>query len=261
MQDVSVSLGGYRGVRAELLVALKKAQPLTAHELGAQFGLTANALRRYLKVLEEEGLVRFRRLVRGLGAPVYAFSLTELGEALFPRTYASVLVTALTALRNEGGSDAVRNVFTTEWAELATDAEPIMASLPLSERASLMAELLTARGYMAEAVQVAPDGTTRELDSVTPESSEAVTRLRLHNCSMREIAGMFPEACEAEAAFVERMLGMPVVREGHQLRGCRTCEYSMAATGSTPTPSSAHESESATAIPLKMASGTGMSTI
>lgn len=251
MQDVSVSLGGYRGVRAELLVALKKAQPITAHELGAQFGLTANALRRYLKVLEEEGLVRFRRLVRGLGAPVYAFSLTELGEALFPRTYASVLVTALTALRHEGGQDAVRNVFTTEWAELATDAEPIMASLPLSERASLMAELLTARGYMAEAVQIAPDGTTRELDSVTQESSDAVTRLRLHNCSMREIAEMFPEACEAEAVFVERMLGVPVVREGHQLRGCRTCEYSVGAPVSTPTTSSAHEPESTIAIPLR----------
>ena len=260
MQDVSVSLGGYRGVRAELLVALKKAQPVTAHELGAQFGLTANALRRYLKILEEEGLVRFRRLVRGLGAPVYAFSLTELGEALFPRTYASVLVTALTALRTEGGAQAVRNVFAAEWAELATDAAPIMESLPLSERASLMAELLTARGYMAEAVQLAPDGTTRELDNTTQDSTEFVTRLRLHNCSMREIAETFPEACEAEAAFIGKMLGVPVVREGHQLRGCRTCEYGLGATESlpntssrntaSPTSSSVHESDSAIAIPL-----------
>src|ERR1700712_814992 len=152
MQDVSVSLGGYRGVRAELLVALKKAQPITAHELGARFGLTPNALRRYLKVLEEDGLVRFRRIVRGLGAPVYAFSLTESGEALFPRTYASALITALTALREERGSDAIRQVFSKEWAALSADAGPLMETLPLSERAALMAELLTSRGYMAEAV-------------------------------------------------------------------------------------------------------------
>lgn len=252
MQDVSVSLGGYRGVRAELLVALKKAQPVTAHELGAQFGLTANALRRYLKVLEEEGLVHFRRLVRGLGAPVYAFSLTELGEALFPRTYASVLVTALTALREKGGAEAVRNVFTNEWAELADDAEPIMASVPLSERASLMAELLTARGYMAEAVRVAPDGTSFALDNDTDDATEPVMRLRLHNCSMREIAEMFPEACEAEAAFVERMLGVPVVREGHQLRGCRTCDYSMCTSTAELMPS-APQAESALPIPLMLA--------
>ena len=34
MEEVIGALGGFRGVRAELLVALKKAQPLTAHELG-----------------------------------------------------------------------------------------------------------------------------------------------------------------------------------------------------------------------------------
>ena len=225
MQHVSVSLGGYRGVRAELLVALKKAQPLTAHELGAQFGLTPNALRRYLKVLEEEGLVRFRRIVRGLGAPVYAFSLTETGESLFPRTYASVLVTALSALRNDRGSDAVRDVFAAEWTELARDAQPLMASLPLSERASLMAELLTARGYMADATTVA---TSNE----SGEPGEEVTKLRLHNCSMREIAENFPEACAAESEFVEQMLGVPMVREAHQLRGCRACEYTTRATTS-----------------------------
>ena len=59
MEVVIGALGGFRGMRAELLVALKKAQPMTAHELGEQFGLTANALRRHLKVLEDDGLVHF----------------------------------------------------------------------------------------------------------------------------------------------------------------------------------------------------------
>ncbi|MEO7360895.1 MAG: ArsR family transcriptional regulator [Gemmatimonadaceae bacterium] len=260
MQDVSVSLGGYRGVRAELLVALKKAQPVTAHELGAQFGLTANALRRYLKVLEEEGLVRFRRLVRGLGAPVYAFSLTESGEALFPRTYASVLTSALTALHAEGGTEAVRNVFAQEWAALAADAAPLMSSLPLSERASVMAELLTSRGYMAEAVSVDANGNEIEQYTDASDVATVVTKLRLHNCSMREIAEMFPEACEAEAQFVEQMLGVPMVREGHQLRGCRTCEYSTAFTGTcgsaTADVRATHETAPDRDTPLKLAEDT-----
>jgi DeoR family suf operon transcriptional repressor len=213
MQDVSVSLGGYRGVRAELLVALKKAQPATAHELGAQFGLTPNGLRRYLKTLEEEGLVQFQRLVRGLGAPVYAFSLTESGEALFPRTYASVLVSALGALRDTSGSDAVREVFSAEWAQLTADAVPLLSSLPIGERAALLAELLTSRGYMAEAV-------------CGGDSTHPVTTLRLHHCSMREIAEKFPESCAVEADAIQEMMGIPMVRQAHQLRGCRTCEYS-----------------------------------
>ena len=110
MEEVIGALGGFRGVRAELLVALKKSQPLTAHELGERFGLTANALRRHLKVLEDEGLVRFEREVRGVGAPVFSYSLSVAGESLFPRRYMSVLSTALDALYEASGRDAVTTV-------------------------------------------------------------------------------------------------------------------------------------------------------
>ena len=59
------TLPGYRGLRGDVLVALKKAQPLTAKELGLRFGVTPNALRRHLKELELEGVVRYRREIRG----------------------------------------------------------------------------------------------------------------------------------------------------------------------------------------------------
>ena len=140
MQDVISALGGFRGVRAELLVALKKAQPLTAHELGEQFGLTANGLRRYLKALEEDGLVRYERAVHGVGAPVFAYSLAPAGEALFPRSYVSVLATALDALRAEQGTAAVAGVF----AGLTVQLRPNMGVellLPVPLRSPLMAVL------------------------------------------------------------------------------------------------------------------------
>jgi len=213
MQDVIGALGGFRGMRADLLVALKKAQPLSAHELGAQFGLTANALRRHLKVLEEDGLVRYQREVRGVGAPVFVYALTAAGEALFPRRYVSVLTTALDTLRREQGNVAVYAVLDSEWTQLADEAAPVLEALPLSERVPLVAELLTAKGYMAEAVVVVRDG--------EPPS----TTLRIHNCAVREIAERFPEACAAEAKFVERLLGVPLVRHAHRRDGCGRCDY------------------------------------
>lgn len=213
MQDVIGALGGFRGVRADLLVALKKAQPLTAHELGDRFGLTANALRRHLKALQEDGLVRFRREVRGVGAPVYTFSLTAAGEALFPRGYVSVLARALDAVRASGGDSAVNQVLESEWQQLADEAGPVLEGLPLAERVPLVAELLTSKGYMAEALEV-----------FTPGEPPALT-LRINNCAMREIAERFPEACTAEAKFVERLLGVPLVRGAHRLQGCGRCEY------------------------------------
>ncbi len=207
MEDVVGALGGFRGVRAELLVALKKSQPLTAHELGEQFGLTANALRRHLKALEEDGLVRFLREVRGVGAPVYAYSLSAAGEALFPRSYLKVLATALDALRAQAGDAGVEAVLEAEWMRLADEATPVLETLPLDERVALVAELLTAKGYMAE-----------------PVTSPTLT-LRIHNCAMREIAERFPEACAVEAKFVERLLGVPLVRNAHRRDGCGRCEY------------------------------------
>jgi DeoR family suf operon transcriptional repressor len=213
MQDVIGALGGFRGVRADLLVALKKAQPLTAHELGDRFGLTANALRRHLKALQEDGLVRFQREVRGVGAPVYTFSLTGAGEALFPRGYVSVLARALEAIRETGGDGALNQVLESEWRELADEAGPVLDGLPLEERVPLVAELLTSKGYMAEVLEVSAPGAPAELT------------LRINNCAIREIAERFPEACTAEAKFVERLLGVPLVRGAHRLQGCGRCEY------------------------------------
>lgn len=213
MQDVIGALGGFRGVRADLLVALKKGQPLTAQELGERFGLTANALRRHLKALQEDGLVRFQRQVRGVGAPVYTFSLTGAGEALFPRGYVPVLARALEAIRATGGDGALNQVLESEWRELADEAGPVLEGLPLSERVPLVAELLTSKGYMAEAIEVS-----------TPGAATVLT-LRINNCAMREIADRFPETCTAEAKFVERLLGVPLVRGAHRLQGCGRCEY------------------------------------
>jgi DeoR family suf operon transcriptional repressor len=220
MEDVVGALGGFRGVRAELLVALKKAQPLTAHQLGEQFGLTANALRRHLKALEEDGLVRHQRDVRGVGAPTYAFSLTPAGEALFPRSYVQVLATALEALRAQTGDMAVEAVLEAEWRRLADEAAPVLEALPLEERVPLVAELLTAKGYMAEVVP-----TVAESPDDDAAAANLQVTLRIHNCAVREIAERFPQACAVEEKFVERLLGVPLVRNAHRLGGCGHCEY------------------------------------
>jgi len=209
MQDVIGSMGGYRGVRAELLVVLKKAQPLTATELAERFGLTPNALRRHLKVLEEDGVVRYQREVRGVGAPVFAYRLTEAGEAVFPRRYAAVLASALEALQAERGGRAVANVLAREWDALAIEAGPVLDGLPLAERVQLVAELLTARGYMAEGEATSAAGAT----------------LRIHNCAMCEIAEQFPEACDVEARELSRLLDAPVARRTHRFGGCGSCSY------------------------------------
>jgi len=183
---------------------------MTAKELAAEFGLTANALRRHLKELETEGLVTCARQVRGVGGPVLAYRLTDAGEALFPRSYDTTLTTLLDNVRAQSGTDGVVQLFRAQWERLASDAPAELASLPLDERAQLLAELLTSHGYMAEA-----EGA----------SGGEAARSREHNCLLRAVAEKFPEVCAAEEKFLAEFLGAVVERRKHIASGASCCEY------------------------------------
>ncbi len=206
-----VTLSGYRGIRGEILIALKKAQPLTARELGERFDLTANALRRHLDQLEADGVVRHEAQVRGVGAPVFAYSLAAEGESLFPSAYVAALVEALETVRQHAGTAGVVELFKRRWDALADTARPELERLALPERTKLLASLLSEQGYMAESV-------AHNANSAT---------LTEHNCAIRAVAERFPEICEAETDFLELMLGGRVERQAHILKGCNACEYTI----------------------------------
>jgi DeoR family suf operon transcriptional repressor len=208
MVPLAPTIAGFRGIRGDVLVAVKKSQPVTAKELAAEFGLTPNALRRHLKELEAEGFIAGTRQVRGVGGPTLAYSLAAAGEALFPRAYDSTLATLLDEVRAQRGPDGVVEVFRAQWERMATGAKEELAALPLNERAQLLAELLTSHGYMAEADQAEDEAIIRE-----------------HNCVLRSVAEQFPEVCAAEERFLAEYLGAIVERRKHIASGDSCCEY------------------------------------
>ena len=140
---------------------------------------------------------------------MFAYSLTEAGEELFPRAYSSALNHALEVVREEQGIEGVVRVFRRQWSALAEEARPRMAGRPLNERTAVLAELRTLQGYMAESEQQA--------------GGEAV--IREHNCAIRDVATRYPEVCAAEERFFAELLGADVEREAHILEGCNACEY------------------------------------
>lgn len=218
------TLPGYRGTRGDVLVALKKAQPLTAKELADRFGVTPNALRRHLKELEAEGTVKYRREIRGVGGPVFAYSLTEVGERLFPQGYDSALAAVLDLVREKLGSEGVLELFTRRWREIAERVKPELELLPLNERTRRLAELLTSLGYMAEA-------------SAGSGATLSDSTLKEHNCAIRAVIDRFPEICVAEERFLEEVLGAHVTRQSHIAAGANCCEYCIhpaASAGTSP---------------------------
>lgn len=204
------ALPGTKGLKGQVLVELKKAQPLAVKEFAERFKVSANAVRRHLKELEAAGLIHAERTQQGVGAPAYVYRLTERGESLFPNGYRDTLTAFLDHVAEKSGRAAVVEVFEARYAELARKLKAELAVAPDTERLSVVARVLSEAGYMAEW-----------------HDTNGTFHLAEHNCAMHAVALKYPELCAAEERFLQAVLDAEVRREAHIVSGCNACEYAI----------------------------------
>jgi len=201
-------LVGQRGLRGEILIHLKKAQPETAKELAAVFDVSANAIRRHLKELETDGLVEYSREHRGGGAPTYVFRLSRDGESLFPTRYGEVLSEVLELVARGGGRQVVKEIFAERFREHAKRIQAEMPDATVEEKVKTIAGILTDQGFMADV-----------------DYADGALKLAKHNCAIRTVAEAFPEICAAETEFLREVLGTEVTHDTRITEGCNVCQY------------------------------------
>jgi len=204
-----------KGLRGRILQDLKMNQPLTARELAARYGVSANAIRRHLKELEADDLVEYGREQRGKGAPTFAYRLAQAAEALFPRRYAEELTEALTYLEQRGGRAEVRKFFAGRFEAQAHGLLARLEGSSAEQRVETVVEFLRQQGFMAEWTPLADGG----------------VRIAEHNCAMLAVAEKYPEICDAEADFLREILQADVRRDAHIPHGCHACEYAVTHVG------------------------------
>lgn len=210
-------LAAHKGLRAEILHELKRAQPLAVRELANKLGVTVNAVRHHLKELETERLVAYGREQRGVGAPTFAYRLTSEGEALFPSRYRETLTEVLDHLTHTVGRESAVRAFERRYEDLTRRLQGELAGVSDEHRLEAVARLMSEAGYMAEWSE-----------------TDGVFRFAEHNCALRAVAEKYPEICAAEEKFLEAALGAVVARRTHIVSGCNACEY--AVTFNTPQP-------------------------
>ena len=203
-------LAAHKGLRGEILLQLKRAQPLTAKQLAEKLGVSPNAIRHHLKELEADQLIVYGREQRGVGAPTYAYRLSVDGEALFPRRYEETLTELLAHVAEKAGRPAALEMFEQHYAELTRRLCAELADAPVAERVAAVTRLMSEAGYMAEWDEVGGG-----------------FRLSEHNCAIRAVAERFPEVCAAEEKFLQLVLGAAVERRAHIVSGCNACEYAI----------------------------------
>ena len=145
---------GYRGTRGEILTALKMSQPLTAKELADKFGVTPNALRRHLKELENEGIVRYQSEIRGVGGPVF----TPRGEAV-----------GLTSM--EDPSDRAADVRVVPAAEICAVLGPVKDTIAATPPPSTPLPVEPERPFSIDALKAAVERRAGSLNPYQMSSS------------------------------------------------------------------------------------------
>lgn len=200
----------HKGLRGDILLELKHAQPLTAKDLADRLSVSPNAIRHHLKELEAEGLVAFGREQRGVGAPTFAFRLSGTGEALFPKRYEQTLVAILESLAERQGRDTAVGLLDAEYAALTRRLEAEVRGAAPEQRLATVTRALSEAGYMAEW-----------------NETGGAFQLKERNCAIRAVAERFPEVCAAEERFLSAVLGAAVERRAHIVHGCNACEYAV----------------------------------
>lgn len=214
MRRAPSQLPTHKGLRGDILVSLKRAQPLSASDLARQLAVSPNAVRHHLKELEAESLITYGREQRGVGAPTYAYRLARAGEALFPQAYEETLTQLLEHVAAKDGRHAAVELFEERYRELTRRVLAELEGADPRKRVALVTRLLSEQGYMAEWAAAGVG------------AGEAF-RLAEHNCAIRSVAERFPEVCAAEQRFLEDVLGAAVERRAHIPAGCNACEYAI----------------------------------
>jgi len=204
------SLAAHKGLRAEILLELKRAQPLTAKQLAEKLGVSPNAVRHHLKELEAEALVAYGREQRGVGAPTFAYRLSAQGEALFPKRYEQTLTELLDRVAEKQGRQAAVGMFEDRYADLTRKLQVELDGVAPERRLDAVARVMSDAGYMAEV-----------------DATGGGFRLAEHNCAIRAVAERFPEVCAAEEKFLQAVLAATVERQSHIVSGCNACEYAI----------------------------------
>ena len=176
--------------RQQLLQLLRRSR-WSIPDLAGELGLTDNAVRTHLSSLVRDGLVEAAGTQRGTGGkPARLYTLTPLGEELFPKAYAFVLGELIREIaRTDGPAAAIERLRAVGVRAAAAATAPV----ELEARLGVAASLLRALG-----------------GDVEIQRNAAGWRLQGHGCPLSAVAAQHAEVCSLATALVAQIAGLPV---------------------------------------------------
>lgn len=175
----------------ELLIRLLQEQPKTVDQLSGALGITPNAVRSQLTILERDGFVAITGEQRGPRRPSLTYGLTPAGVRLLSQAYAPALKAILKALSKKNTGKDTEEILRAAGSELAAQFGPLRGDF--SARIAGTVELLEGLGGVLRV-----------------EEAEEGLVLRGQGCPLSEAVEAEPRTCKCMETLISELTGAQV---------------------------------------------------
>lgn len=200
----------FKTTRGRIVAELRRLGSASAADLARGFGLSPNAVRQQLVVLERDGLVIERPVRRGPTKPTLEFSLTKEADGLFPQRYDRLLSTVLREVRRHYGDAGVQQIFSSISDRAVERAKRSVTGNRAEERVAQLTELLQKDGVVAEYSLI-----------------DGGFALHEHNCPYSEVAKQHPEMCHVVHHMIDETIGGEMQQTESLATGGKECRFEM----------------------------------
>lgn len=205
--------------RQTVLDLIVEKGPITAARLAKILKLTTAAIRRHITALENDGLIApyesSQAAKRGRGRPARHYVATGKGHQGMSEDYSELANKALNFIAQLAGPEAVESFAASRSRDIERRYAPVIRQAGEDPRARAMAlaDALTQDGYAATVREVGAGG--------------FAVQLCQGHCPVQEVAGEFPQLCEAETQAFSRLLNVHVQRLATLAQGEHVCTTSV----------------------------------
>ena len=201
----------------DILVYLLKQGEATAQSLAAHLEVSAQAIRRHLKDLENEELIEHHTVQEGMGRPNHLYCLSPKGKAKFPAQYDEFAISLLDTLEKTVGKDQVGTILRKQWEQKAQEYQRQVGEGSVAERVAKLVKLRQTEGYMAE---------WHLAEAEDDQAASPKYIITEYNCAISQIAQSFPTVCGHELEMFQVALPDCSVTRTHWLvNGEHRCGY------------------------------------
>jgi predicted ArsR family transcriptional regulator len=200
----------FQTTRGKIVSELRRRGSASATDLARSFGLSANAIRQQLVVLERDGLVAETPVRRGPTKPTYEFSLTTEADRLFPQAYDKMLTAVLREVRSQFGNAGVEQVFDGLSRRAVDRARATVTAADPEAKVAQLTEMLRKSGVVAEYSLI-----------------DGGFALHEHNCPYSSAAKEHPEVCQVIHHVIDETIGGEHVQTESLAHGGRECRFEL----------------------------------